>query len=207
MSILDNIENPDINSDKFLDMILSIDSGQGLYNAVQRINSLQDESAIDVGEKRAFNEQYGRGYDQNGKFEHIGSITNNPQSIGWVDLRLYINCQRQDTIKLVSEFAKKCQEQGKEFYFKYCTDDKAKRADQIVIYSCITDVEQYLSILKEIEQEYPEIIERCGKPPILTGKLNDWIGIGEEPDKLQRTTGAKSFSEVRTKIMEDVLRN
>lgn len=28
MSILDNIENPDINSDEFLDMILSIDSGQ-----------------------------------------------------------------------------------------------------------------------------------------------------------------------------------
>ena len=42
---------------------------------------------------------------------------------------------------------------------------------------------KYINILQEIAKENPEIIQRCGKPPILTGKIDGWIGIGDEPPK------------------------
>ena len=54
----------------------------------------------------------------------------------------------------------------------------------MVIYADTKLLPYYLCILGEIEKEYPDIIKRCGRPPILSGVIRNWIGYGSEPIEL-----------------------
>ena len=89
---------------------------------------------------------------------------------------------------------------NKDIYFKY-SSDRSKRADQFVVYSNLLNLTDYVEILRSIASENPDIIQRCGKPPILTGTLDEWIGIGDEP----LMTG-ESYTGIRAEIIEDAIK-
>ena len=113
--------------------------------------------------------------------------------------RLYINVDSFDVYKLAILFLKKCLNNNVPYYFKF--DRYAARTDTLVIYSSDEYLMNYISFLKEIKSENPELISRIGEPPLLTGNIDNWIGYGSEP--LADNNGKKrSFNSVRAKIIE-----
>lgn len=128
---------------------------------------------------------------------HItGKKTINPK----VEHRLYINTDTNDVHKMSKIFMDKCIEKNLPFYFKI--DEYDCRDDNVVIYSDTKLLPMYLIVLNEIENEYPDMIKRCGRPPVLSGIIRNWIGYGSEPISL---SGKESFNTVRAKSIEKAI--
>ena len=104
--------------------------------------------------------------------------------------RLYINSEAKDTYKLIIGFLYKCFKNNIPFYLKFIEypEDYPERADSIVIWADENTLFQYIKILNELKAKFPEIVARCGKPPVLTMKVDNWIGFGEEPKEGSYTT-------------------
>lgn len=113
--------------------------------------------------------------------------------------RLYLNVDSFDVYKLATLFTKKCIKNNVPYYFKF--DRYASRADSFVIYSSDEYLTTYISFLREIKKEHPELVSRIGEPPLLTGNIDNWIGYGSEPLK-DKNGKNRSFNNVRAKIIE-----
>lgn len=119
-----------------------------------------------------------------------------------VEHRLYLNTESIHTEIITSAFVDKCIERNIPFYFKY--DEFGNRDDTIVIYSNTENLPQYISILREIKKENTEIFEQIHQPPILTGKIDGWIGYGSEPAKLPNGKNT-SFNKIREEAIEKAI--
>lgn len=114
--------------------------------------------------------------------------------------RLYINSDSLDTYKVAMEFVKKCINRNIPYDFKF--DVAGNRDDTIVIYSDTEHLVDFINILNEIKKEQPEIGARFKTPPLLTGKIGDWIGYGSEPV----IEGKKdSFNGLRAKVIDHAI--
>lgn len=133
---------------------------------------------------------------------HVKSRYINARQESRIDVkhRLYLGCQNQDMYKMMDLFKSKCEEQGIPYYFK--SAPSSERDDKIVIYSDTQNLSKYVDVLREIAKENPEIVGRTGQPPALTGKIDDWIGIGDEPPR-DANGDNHSFNEIRAKVIED----
>lgn len=117
-----------------------------------------------------------------------------------VEHRLYLDTESLDTYKMTTYLVEKCDEHNLPYYFKF--DQYADRDDTIVIYSSTEDLTKYVEILQEIKREHPELVSRAKEPPVLTGKIDGWIGYGSEPAKTP--DGQRhSFNEIRAKVLEN----
>lgn len=117
-----------------------------------------------------------------------------------VEHRLYLNTESLDTYKMTTYLVEKCDEHHLPYYFKF--DQYADRDDTIVIYSSTENLTKYVEILQEIKREHPELVSRAKEPPVLTGKIDGWIGYGSEPAKTP--DGQRhSFNEIRAKVLEN----
>ncbi|MDE6292698.1 MAG: hypothetical protein K2L98_03365 [Bacilli bacterium] len=119
-----------------------------------------------------------------------------------VEHRLYLNTDSLDTYKLVNYLTQKFDEHKLPFYFKF--DTSGFRDDTVVIYSATETLAEYIDILREIKSEHPDLGARLMSPPLLTGKIDGWIGYGSEPAKLPNGNNT-SFNEVRTKLLEPII--
>lgn len=119
-----------------------------------------------------------------------------------IDHRLYLNTESIDTYKMISLIVEKMDQNQLPYYFKF--DQFGNRDDTIVIYSDSQHLIKYVELLNEIKQEHPDLVSRFKSPPVLTGKINDWIGYGSEPGK---TPDGKlqSFNQVRSKAIESAI--
>ena len=108
-----------------------------------------------------------------------------------VDHRLYLNTENIDTYKVMELFRNKCKERELD--------------DTIVIYSDDKKLSKYLEILEEIKKEEPEIIKRAQTPPMLTGKIDGWIGYGSEPSLDENGKNTKSFNSSRSGIIQNAI--
>ena len=116
-----------------------------------------------------------------------------------VEHRLYLDTESLDTYKMTTYLVEKCDEHNLPYYFKF--DQYADRDDTIVIYSSTENLTKYVEILQEIKREHPELVSRAKEPPVLTGKIDGWIGYGSEPAKTP--DGQRhSFNEIRAKVLE-----
>ena len=114
--------------------------------------------------------------------------------------RLYINSDPLDTYKVAMQFIKKCIQRNIPYDFKF--DEAGNRDDTIVIYSDTEHLVDFINILNEIKKENPEIGEKFQAPPILTGKIGDWIGYGSEP----QIEGKKdTFNGFRAKVIDHAI--
>ena len=144
------------------------------------------------------------GWELQDGWEHIKSqyISGRTENRIQVKHRLYVGCQNQDMWKLAQLFKSKCQEQQIPFYFKL--GSSSERDDKMVIYADTDNLGNYISALQEIAQEHPEIMQRCGEPPALTGKIDGWIGIGDEPP-LKANGKNQSYNSLRADIFENAI--
>ena len=120
-----------------------------------------------------------------------------------VDHRLYLNTENIDTYKVMELFRNKCKERELDYHFKF--SDRGDRDDTIVIYSDDKKLSKYLEILEEIKKEEPEIIKRAQTPPMLTGKIDGWIGYGSEPSLDENGKNTKSFNSSRSGIIQNAI--
>ena len=74
----------------------------------------------------------------------------------------------------------------------------------MVIYADTENLANYIDVLQKTAQEKPEIIQRCGEPPALTGKIDGWIGIGDEPP-LKANGKNQSYNSIRADIFENAI--
>lgn len=120
-----------------------------------------------------------------------------------VDHRLYLNTENIDTYKVMELFRNKCKERELDYLFKFA--EKGDRDDTIVIYSDDRKLSDYIEILEEIKKEEPEIVKRAQTPPMLTGKIDGWIGYGSEPSLDENGKHTKSFNSVRSGIIQNAI--
>ena len=112
--------------------------------------------------------------------------------------RLYMNVPQDEVYRLAQLVKAGCDESGVKYDFKLV--DQVTRADSFMMYLTDEMLSPTIKVLESIGSDHPEIIERLGEPPILSGKINDWLGYGSEPEN-----GKKSFNEVRADIIQEVL--
>ena len=120
-----------------------------------------------------------------------------------VDHRLYLNTENIDTYKVMELFRNKCKERELDYHFKF--SDNGDRDNTIVIYSDDRKLSDYIEILEEIKKEEPEIVKRAQTPPMLTGKIDGWIGYGSEPSLDENGKHTKSFNSVRSGIIQNAI--
>lgn len=154
-----------------------------------------DRDRINRKEEKELRNKKNVTWNQNGMFNHMGGTSD----IDYCISRLYVNCEKQDLMKIANLFTDKCNSKEIPSYFKYVSNNST-RSDQIVIYSNLKELKNYIQILQEIGEQNPDIIKRCGKPPLLVGRVNEWIGIGDEPREKK-----ESYTTLRSSIIYDVL--
>ncbi len=163
-----------------------------------KVSSMQDITRL---KSNPLFEEDINGWELNDGWEHIKSqyISGRQESKIPVKHRLYIGCQNQDMWKLAQLFKSKCESQQIPFYFKL--GSSSERDDKMVVYADTDNLANYISAFQEIAQEHPEIVERCGEPPALTGTIDNWIGIGDEPP-LKSNGENQSYNSLRADIFE-----
>ena len=114
-----------------------------------------------------------------------------------------MNTENIDTYKVMELFRNKCKERELDYHFKF--SDRGDRDDTIVIYSDDKKLSKYLEILEEIKKEEPEIVKRAQTPPMLTGKIDGWIGYGSEPKLDENGKNTYSFNSTRSGIIQNAI--
>lgn len=195
--IIKGVKQPTLDDEMLKLLIQGLESGTSFYNFIQKQNGIvTTTSQIDMDAEQELWQKKAPGYKQGDDFRHMGYTGD----IDYAFSRLYVNCDKCDLMELANLFTDKCFSQEMPVYFKYAINN-VNRTDQMVIYSNLDNLSDYIAILQEIAQENPDIKKRCGLPPLLTGKIDEWIGIGDEP-----TVTDTSYTEIRANIIEDTLR-
>ena len=118
--------------------------------------------------------------------------------------RLYINMDGVVKYKLIALIINEFSEAEIPFHFKY---NDASRDDTIVMWTDNENLVKTIELLKKIREKNKELLEDgIFQPPILSGKIDNWIGYGSEPTMLlegKRT----SFNRIRAEIVENAIAN
>lgn len=125
---------------------------------------------------------------------NVSSTISNP-----ISHRFYLNCLNSDIHFIIRRLIEKLEECQLPYNLKFDTSG-AIRDDKIIIYTDTFHIFQYITVLKSFERDYPKIMERSFKPPILVGAIDQWIGFGDEPEY-----EAESYNDLRTKLFYDVI--
>ncbi len=95
-----------------------------------------------------------------------------------MDGRLYLNAEPMDTFDIADKFVDACKEVDLPYEFKI--NWFSDRSDAMVFYINNKELGNYSAILTRILDENPKIKQRVGGPPLLTEKISDKIGYGDE---------------------------
>lgn len=121
------------------------------------------------------------------------------------DMKFYINAG-VDTYKIAGEFWKKCNERKLDYYFKvarpYCYEED--RNDKMCVYISADKAAEFIKILREIRMENPDLDYQ--NPPILAGTVDDWIGVGVDPEKKKGSRRA-SYNQLRSEIIAEAIKD
>lgn len=202
--------------DEFIELYKKGSYGQDLIKlrnylkSVKDVSTMQEANAIFFGNNQdkelqeAIEKYRWTSFGEGSGWVHVCSryVTAKKDLYPNVEHRLYLDIESIDTYKMITAFVEKCDEHNLPYYFKF--DQYANRDDTIVIYSSTETLAEYIEILQEIKKENPELIARMKEPPILTGKIDNWIGYGSEPAKT-KDGKRHSFNEIRANLIEKVI--
>ena len=121
------------------------------------------------------------------------------------ECRLYLNMK----VENVAEFATIAMRLGQvlelPLYFKFARNDK--RNDTFLFYCSYEEVPKVVALIEQIKAEKPKLFEGTEKVPCHLGKINGYIGFGEEPTevcKLPIYEDGASYTEVRADMLEEL---
>lgn len=118
--------------------------------------------------------------------------------------RFYISIDPSTIPDFIMLLKEKFEKMDTTYYFKINDSSIVgnTQKDGLVIYSSTEDMNYVLSILKEIEIEYPELIKKCNDPHIFCGNINGWIGYANEIKKEKN-----SYTNLMSRIMYESIEN
>lgn len=112
------------------------------------------------------------------------------------DGRLYLNAEPVDTFDIANKFVNACKEAELPYEFKI--NQFPDRSDAMVFYIDNKDIGDYVEIISRILDKNPKISQRVGRPPLLSEKVTEKIGYGDE-------TGGESYNERQCKKIQEVI--
>ena len=127
--------------------------------------------------------------------DHITS-----QHITPIECRLYLNLKGENVSKFVNEFYLKCKEKGKPFYFRFNVKDN--RNDNFVVFTNYRNAQSYVNIIEQIKQEHPNLLEGTEKTSQNFGKINGYIGFGDEPNP-NKSKVKRGYISLRKRVIEE----
>lgn len=115
------------------------------------------------------------------------------------EAKLYINSDFDQVYKIANLLWKKSEDRGLDYYFKvnYPMVDEPNRADKLVIFSPLKDINSYIEIIDEIQKEHPEFVFE--NPGLIVGKLNNNVGIGMDSEDT-------SYNHRRADVLNDIFK-
>jgi len=119
-----------------------------------------------------------------------------------IDCRLYMNFKSDKVLDFINEFiAKSVKVGGRMPYLKFYTTTN-NRNDNFMIYTSYEKAEQWIDMIEQIKKEKPELFEGAEKVSRNFGKINGYIGYGDEPTEEQKKIGS-SYNALRDEIVSD----
>ena len=241
MDIYDQIEDPLNDKDNLIE-IIKAGLEEGTYGKLQKVNRIDTDQEYDPKEEKKYYERNNKKYLDNNKdtktaedeyggakwihyqttpggdiaFYHVYSKrlfnrTKDQENLIKTRHRFYVNIPKKYVHKFAMLFEDKCEKAGLPYYYKFST---TARSDMFLVYANTLFLDRYLKILREIKRENPELLSHAGKPPIMSGRIDGWIGYGSEPainDEIKEKAKAEgkdrkevktfSFTSLRTKAI------
>lgn len=119
---------------------------------------------------------------------------------GEISHRFYISADSSIIPKFIVVLKEKLEQMAIPYYFKVSSASIVgnTQKDGIVIYSSTNNLNQVILALQEIQNEYPDIVQKCNEPHLFCGNINGWIGYANEI-KNQKN----SYTNLMSKIMYD----
>ena len=117
-----------------------------------------------------------------------------------IEARLYLNLEAKNIPSFAIEAYKKCKEAKLPFYFKFSLRDN--RNDPFLFYTSLENMPKYIKIIEEIKKEHPEYLSGTEKISNKLGKINGYIGFGDEPIKTGNLK--ESYSSARDILFKNI---
>ena len=97
-----------------------------------------------------------------------------------IDCRLYLNTTPENSCKIGELLLKESYKKHLRVYFKF--DTSGFRNDTMLLYTSYERVNDFIQILEEIKNKYPQLFVGAEKAGLLTARVNDFLAYGEEPE-------------------------
>lgn len=115
-----------------------------------------------------------------------------------VETRLYLNLDTNSIFPFSKQLLSICMEKNLNLYTKMASNDS--RNENIVIYTNYQNAGKIIDVINTIKKEQPEIFEGADKINPIMGKVDNYIGFGEEP-----VYKHSSFNKERSNAIEDAI--
>lgn len=96
-----------------------------------------------------------------------------------IECRLYLNVKAENAPKIAELLVKEAYANRKRIYGKFWT--RQGRNDTLLLYTSYENVDEAVKLIESVKNAHPELFEGCEKVNPLLGKVNGYIGFGEEP--------------------------
>lgn len=111
--------------------------------------------------------------------------------------RLYINLPANKILEFASEFLDRAYMEQFPAVLKFLNCDN--RCDTVVVYCDYEYAQKIVDTIVDMKNDYPDKFDGVGEVSHLLGKVNDYIGFGEQPTKKEKT-----YFKSRTDALESV---
>ena len=128
--------------------------------------------------KALFDKYYWTVYNDSNSWIHVSSnnIYAKKKPEIQTEHELFLNVDSTVIHRLAMELITKCEELKIPYHFKMNTT--CLRDDDFVVFTDTKHLHLFIEILETILLENPDLERSFHEPPILTGKINNWLGYG-----------------------------
>lgn len=121
------------------------------------------------------------------------------EKMGPIEHRLYLNPSSNVAMGFIYRFIQSCAEAHLPYYLKYRTDYLSK--DLVVCYTSTEALLPTISLIKEVVERFG-IEKHMSEAPLLTGKIEPWLGYGASPLTQDQN---ESYHSLREKFLEKII--
>ena len=174
-----------INKDECFSLVRGKEFGDTIPISIEYTNKLQEKFFTSIRVDKLYNMNVGE------------------QIFG---CRLYLNLPSRKILLFVEEFLERCYLEILPCNIKFFNSDD--RCDNVIIYCDYEYAEKIVDIIETIKEDYAFKLDGVGEVNPLLGKVNDYIGFGEQPVKgTYFTSRTFALESIQKMAMGEVLKN
>ena len=174
-----------INKDECFSLVRGKEFGNTIPISIEYTNKLQEKFFTSIRVDKLYNMNVGE------------------QIFG---CRLYLNLPSRKILLFVEEFLERCYLEILPCNIKFFNSDD--RCDNVIIYCDYEYAEKIVDIIETIKEDYAFKLDGVGEVNPLLGKVNDYIGFGEQPVKgTYFTSRTFALESIQKMAMGEVLKN